>query len=182
MNIFKQRDPNDTSLFNLIRDTKILYGSVGLEIGCYAGESTEQFLRSQRFSKFYCIDPWTTGYDENDISSKTNDIAEIEFDKRISIYNNVEKIKNFSYNVYNKIENNTLDFIYIDGDHRYNAVLNDIKQYYNKVKDNGIISGHDFLYTWPQVQQAVMEFFKVPPHYLYGDGSWAYNKNKLKIN
>ena len=36
-----------------------------------------------------------------------------------------------------------LDFIYIDGNHSYNYVYNDIDMYYKKVKPNGIMCGHD---------------------------------------
>ena len=37
-----------------------------------------------------------------------------------------------------------LDFVYIDGDHRREAVEKDISLYYPKVKDGGLLCGHDY--------------------------------------
>lgn len=41
-------------------------------------------------------------------------------------------------------ENQSLDFVFIDADHRYEAVRRDIAAWLPKVKPGGIISGHDF--------------------------------------
>ena len=40
-------------------------------------------------------------------------------------------------------ENETLDFVFIDGDHSYQGVLSDIQDYLPKIKKGGYISGHD---------------------------------------
>lgn len=41
------------------------------------------------------------------------------------------------------IENESLDFVYIDGDHSADAVYQDLVNYVPKVKKGGIVSGHD---------------------------------------
>ena len=51
----------------------------------------------------------------------------------------------------------SIDAIYIDGDHRYEAVKNDIKAWLPKVKPGGIVAGHD--YGWDGVKKAVDEIF-----------------------
>jgi hypothetical protein len=57
----------------------------------------------------------------------------------------------------------SLDFAYIDADHRYEAVSADIQAWYPKLKPGGLFAGHDFLDgTLPQgkfgVKTAVSEF------------------------
>jgi len=36
------------------------------------------------------------------------------------------------------------DWIYVDADHRYVAVLDDLRTYHSKVKKGGLVLGHDF--------------------------------------
>lgn len=50
------------------------------------------------------------------------------------------------------------DFIYIDGDHRENAVYNDIKESYERLNSGGVILGDDF--SWGTVQDGVSLFKK----------------------
>ena len=52
----------------------------------------------------------------------------------------------------------SLDFVFIDADHRYEGVLADIKAWLPKVRDGGIIAGHD--YDWEGVFKAVNEMFE----------------------
>ena len=43
------------------------------------------------------------------------------------------------------IPDNTLDFCYIDADHSYDSVKNDLDIWLPKIKINGIICGHDYI-------------------------------------
>jgi len=52
-------------------------------------------------------------------------------------------------------EDNSLDFVFIDADHTYESITQDIKSWLPKVKFGGIISGHDYWY--PPVHRAVHE-------------------------
>lgn len=62
---------------------------------------------------------------------------------------------------------NSIDVVFIDADHTYEAVLADIKAWYPKVKEGGIIAGHDFSFNpdfpYPGVTKAVLEFFQDKP-------------------
>ena len=51
------------------------------------------------------------------------------------------------------------DLVYIDADHRYEAVSQDIKAWMPKVKDGGILCGHDYYRRWMSVKKAVQEVF-----------------------
>lgn len=54
------------------------------------------------------------------------------------------------------IEDESLDFVFIDGNHSYLQVKKDLDNYYEKVKKGGIFSGHDFSLT--DVNKAILEF------------------------
>ena len=64
-------------------------------------------------------------------------------------------LEKLSEDAINDIEED-LDFVYIDGNHMYDYVLNDIKLYSEKVKDGGLVAGHDF--DFQHVIKAVYDF------------------------
>ena len=51
-----------------------------------------------------------------------------------------------------------LDFCYIDADHSYKSMVVDLEAMWPKVKSGGIFGGHDFVYTFPGLNRAVVEF------------------------
>jgi len=59
-------------------------------------------------------------------------------------------------------EDNSVDLVFIDGDHEYEKVLEDVETWYKKIKKppfgHGILSGHDFFCTDGSMF-AVLEFF-----------------------
>jgi hypothetical protein len=62
-------------------------------------------------------------------------------------YKNNSKVKlhkSYSTQFFENTENNKYDIIYIDGDHSYNGVKNDLKNAFKKIKHNGYIMGHDY--------------------------------------
>jgi predicted O-methyltransferase YrrM len=57
------------------------------------------------------------------------------------------------------IEDYSLDLVYIDGDHTYDAVISDLNAWWSKVNhQTGLICGDD--YCWDGVKQACNDFFK----------------------
>jgi predicted O-methyltransferase YrrM len=81
-------------------------------------------------------------------------------------------IKDFSSNAAKFFANGSLDFIFIDADHGYDAVLSDIKNWGPKIRKGGFIMGHDI--DWPPVQKAVTKALK---QYQFGpDNVWFVQK------
>jgi len=56
-------------------------------------------------------------------------------------------------------EDESIDFLFIDANHTYEYVSQDIAAYLPKIKPGGIIAGHDFNGHHPGVVQAVIEAF-----------------------
>jgi hypothetical protein len=57
-------------------------------------------------------------------------------------------------------EDGTLDFVFLDADHEYEAVRRDLEAWFPKVKRRGVLGGHDYLHAnFPGVRRAADEFF-----------------------
>jgi len=72
-------------------------------------------------------------------------------------------------------EPRTLDIVFIDGDHEYEGVSNDIEAWLPKVKNGGIIAGHDYDTPFPGVMKAVDEAFGTKINRFYD--VWIHNKD-----
>jgi predicted O-methyltransferase YrrM len=53
------------------------------------------------------------------------------------------------------VDDGSLDFVFIDADHSYSAVMQDIAHWRPKVRKGGWIGGHDYNAKWPGVVSAV---------------------------
>lgn len=128
---------------------RIPQGGTYLEIGCAKGGSVLCAYLASKFSgisiHFIGIDPKPAG----DLYENTKSISCFEF------------IKSTSDAAKDKIVNESVDLLFIDGDHEYGQVKRDIKNYSPKVKVGGIILGHDYHYNDPKsgVKEAVDEMF-----------------------
>lgn len=126
---------------------------VGAEVGVHKGDFSDEILHTTLPKKLYLIDPWKsftdTTYDQSWYGAKT---AQDEMDKRyhkvikrFQNFDNIKVIRRFSTDIDDIIEDNSLDFVYIDGDHTYDGVCKDFDIFYKKVKPGGIIAGDDYL-------------------------------------
>ena len=152
---------------------------IGIQIGSYAGESTNMFVNTGAFKRLWCIDPWVEDYDENDATCDgTVCLAEKAFDERFKNCTVVAKLKAKSTDVVNMFEDESIDFIYIDGNHQYNAVKKDLENYYPKIKTGSFIAGHDYggAPHTEGTKKAIREFFGTEPLKVYEDTSWIYIK------
>lgn len=138
---------------------------IGAEIGVYKGDNALNILNNLDIKKLYLIDPYTT-YDDLEIvngTSKSELLAARKTAHEVlrQFGDKVVFIEDKSSNAVDRIREQ-LDFVYIDGNHRYKYVLEDINLYYPLVKEGGLIAGHDFDESSNEngVVQAVNEFFK----------------------
>ena len=63
------------------------------------------------------------------------------------------------------IPDNSLDFVYIDANHSYACVMDDMTAWTPKVRSGGIVSGHD--YDIADVKKAVDEYIAKHQYELY---------------
>ena len=150
---------------------------VGAEIGVEKGLYTKQLVKANPELKMFAIDPWITykGY-----TSAWNDSIFEDFfltaQERLKGYN-VEYIRKFSMDALADIEDGSLDFVYIDGNHAKPFVEQDIAGWDKKVRSGGIVAGHDYTQarrnrtTKVDVKEAVHAYTKlnsISPWFLLG--------------
>jgi len=137
---------------------------VGAEIGVDSGTNALNILKYLDITKLYLIDVWK-GYSRLNGSGVIGDdlIAQKCFERARNLlkdYNDkIVWIRDYSENAHKLIRDEELDFIYIDGNHRYEWVKRDIELYFPKVKIGGLVAGHDYKSEEPGVKRAVEEFF-----------------------
>jgi hypothetical protein len=155
----------------------------GLEIGLKAGRTTYELLKACPDLCMTGIDPWIEQdfeqidekgkqhpYSGPGWGQKAHDKSEIRARQRLGAFGKRAKIiKGFSVEKAINFEDNSLDFVFIDGDHSYDGCKGDICAWLRKVKSGGLISGHDI--NWPGVKRAVEEHFgkydTAPDHVWY---------------
>lgn len=141
-----------------------------VEIGSYIGESATILLGFPQIKHLSCID---TNKDHcNFLLSKL--AVEISI-KRCKIINKRSDL------AYSDFTDESIDVLYIDGNHSYNFVYNDIVKYFPKIKCGGFLTGHDYNDSWPGVKKAVDQFlenynYNTKNLVLFRDSSWLIKK------
>lgn len=112
----------------------------GVEVGVYKGEFTELFLKEGLY--VYAIDPWLA-YSEQSRQERQEFLYRHTL-RELKKYPNCEIIRKSSMDAVKDFKDNSLDFVYLDGDHSFQAITNDICEWEKKVKIGGILAGHDY--------------------------------------
>jgi len=82
-------------------------------------------------------------------------------------------IKDWTSNASLLVEDNSLDFVFIDADHGYKGCFEDIEKWKSKIKLGGFVTGHDIWMSG--VQKAVKEHFG-NDYKKYPDHVWVHQK------
>lgn len=136
-----------------------------VEVGVWKGDLFDYILkRCPNLVKMYGVDPYlSTAYNSkqggtiNTIQQETFEIIYNTIKSKFADYFKVHILRMTSKTAAKRFNDNSLDFVYIDADHSYEAVKNDIKLWYPKVKKGGILAGHDYISATPGVIKAVDE-------------------------
>ncbi len=81
-------------------------------------------------------------------SSRYNSKVESNVREKFSdqISNNIIEInKGFSTEILNNFQDHYFDWVYIDSDHGYKVTMNELEILDYKIKNDGIICGHDYI-------------------------------------
>ena len=136
-------------------------GAVFAEIGTFKGKSAvfmaEAIKRSGKDIKWYVIDTFegTEGEPVKEFITET--------------YVGDSKI------LHNRFPRESIDFLFIDGDHSYKGIKAYLDNWFHKVKRGGLIGGHDFTEPTCGVRIAVEQYFLFTG-IVVDRTSWLYRK------
>lgn len=157
--------------------SKIPDGGVFVECGAWLGKSSSYLcdMAKDRIT-INIVDNWTGSINELTTTQKLVQSSNIydlfiqNMGKRkfnVIINDGVEASKQFN--------DNSCDVVFIDMEHTYNAVKQDILSWLPKVKIGGYIAGHDYTPDWQGVIDAVNEIFG-KKNIINIDTCWIYKK------
>jgi len=132
----------------------------GAEIGVADGRYSKVLCETIPDLKLYCVDPWVP-YEKNWRGEDYQENAYQQAKEKLSKYD-AELMRMTSIEASLKIQDKSLDFVFIDGSHIFDHVMTDIIIWSRKVRNRGIVSGHDYChFTDSGVVEAVNKYTEI---------------------
>ncbi len=111
--------------------------TTGAEIGVCWGRYSEILCRTNPKLKLLAVDDWRRNRTHRSYAGTKRRLAKL----------NVTIDRRSSMDAVADVRNDSLDFVFIDADHKYTSVCEDIREWSKKVRRGGIVSGHDYYKT-----------------------------------
>lgn len=143
---------------------------VGAEIGVFTGELSRRLLSRDDLT-LHMVDSWIQHSPESEYG-KTDYHGKLDKDEQEKCFQATKEVTKFagdrakvirkdSLSAANDFRDQSLDFVFLDADHTYDAIKKDLSAWSYKVKKGGIFCGHDYdhpLHPMWGVKRAVDEF------------------------
>ena len=140
-----------------------------VELGCWKGRSTAfmgvEIVNSRKAIEFWAVDHWK-GSDEK----AQHDDEDVAAGRLFDVFKaNIEPVKHVvnilecdSAEAATHFGDASVDFVYVDASHTYEAVKRELQAWWPKLKPGAVLAGDDWLMQEPSgawgIQQAVNEF------------------------
>lgn len=139
-------------------------GGIGVEVGVWEGDFSQQALDGCDPATLYLVDPWERN---DDVTNYTSTVTRSQEDltlvykgvcERFAQYEHVNVTRMRSEDAAKHMTgcNQSADWVYIDAIHTYEAVRQDMALWWPLLKRGGKLTGHDW--DKPGVRLAVLEF------------------------
>ena len=141
-----------------------------VEIGTFKGQSAYYLATEIKYHMLTNSNKYKINFDTVDTFEGSEEHEEYLKTENISLHKNTKEllkplkdyvniIKSDSVQNSSKYRDESLDFVFIDGDHSYDGVTRDINAYWKKLRIGGVMAGHDYDCGWYDVKNAVDDFF-----------------------
>lgn len=175
-------------MFEYIKNNMHSDSLTGVEIGTRYGYNALSMLSNLPIKKLYLVDPYEAydGYDEwhNSEFWRKQDMNEIHQGAKQKLQGFEDRavfVRKKSVDAVDDVPDG-LDFVYIDGNHAYDYVKEDMLCWYPKIRNGGVLGGHDLQHQG--VTHALVEFMCDKKDFFIGaydcHPDWWMIKNKLK--
>ena len=163
-NMFHFQDVYDEAVQNAADGARFV------EIGCWLGDSSTHMAKAIKESgkdiEFFCVDTWRgsegIGWMQPILDAHDGNLYPA-WNKRMvddGVRDFATSIQKPSVDAAAAFDDESLDFVFIDGDHRYDEVLADIDAWLPKLKTGGMLAGDDYdENSHPGVWRAVRDKF-----------------------
>jgi len=119
-----------------------------IQIGAFTGDATVWLLNNiltNKSSILIDVDTWLGSDEEEHKKMDFKDVFSY-YEERTKSYPNLAVVKSKSEDYLPTVKEDTVDFIYIDGDHTEKAVNSDIANSWKLLKSGGILAFDDYLW------------------------------------
>ena len=165
LKLFLQALPYRSLQLKIISDILGLKINSIAEIGVYRGSNAKCLRNLFPQAELYLIDPWVIypEYKKQEAGSVTldDDVMTEAYERVVKHFGNdplAKIIRKKSEDAVNDVDE--VDIVFIDGNHSYDSVMQDINLWHGKVREGGILAGHDYGVPGPGgVKKAVDEYF-----------------------
>jgi len=119
--------------------------TVGVEIGVERGLYSEVLLTTIPNLRLTCVDAWTAyrGYRDHVDQAKMDGFYEEAKQRLLPL--GATLVRKFSVDAVKDVAPNSLDFVYVDGNHGFDWVMLDLILWSRCVRSGGIVAGHDYI-------------------------------------
>lgn len=154
----------------------------GAEIGVCQGRYSEELCRRiPNLERLLCIDPWQAfNGNRPEGWGRRQDFHDANYAdavRRLAAYPAARLIKAPSLEAVQSVPLGSLDFVFIDGNHRFDAVMQDLIAWAPRVRPGGIVAGDDY-YIWREHEKGVVlavdayvEAHKIPEWFILSNRS-----------
>jgi len=132
---------------------------VGAEVGCAEGNTTMRLLKHNPKLRLYAVDMWGDRFSQYSDYSKEiykdwdfNKIWRTFLTQTRPYQDRLIILRGCSWQVVKDVKEK-LDFVFIDADHTYDMVIQDIVMWGEILKEGGMVCGHDC--NLPEVRRAL---------------------------
>ena len=122
----------------------------GIEVGVQTGGNAKTILQRWPSCKsFKLVDLWKQQENYKDLANVDDNQQEALFQttkaKLKPWENKTEYFRMYSTEAAQKIDDHSVDFVYVDARHDYCGAMEDMEAYWPKIRPGGILAGHDFM-------------------------------------